>query len=326
MYSIKNLANVFFSCVTMVCAGSAAAQSTTASSGQGFPVKPLRIVTNAPGAASDFASRLIAQGLTESLGQQVIVDNRGNLAGALASKAPPDGYTLVLDGTSFWIGPLLRKTAYDPLRDFSAVALVTSSPNILVVHPSLPVRSVKDLIALATARPGELNYGTGTAGGSPHLAAALFSDMAGVSIVRIPYKGAGLAVNDLISGQVQLMFAIAASVTGHVKSGRLRALAVTGEQPSALFPGLPTVAASGLKGYESVALQGIFAPLKTPAAIIERLNQDIVKYLARADVKEKFFNAGTETVGGTPDQFASKVKSEITRLGKVIRDAGIRDE
>ncbi|MBI3939178.1 MAG: tripartite tricarboxylate transporter substrate binding protein [Betaproteobacteria bacterium] len=297
-------------------------------SGQAYPNKPIRIVAPEAGGGGDFAARLIALGLSGSLGQQVIVENRGGASGIIAgrtvAKAPPDGYTLLFYGSIFWIGALLQDVPYDPVADFSPITLATSSPNILVVHPSLPVNSVKELIALAKARPGELNYAS-TTGSTPHLAAELFKAMAGVNIVRIPYKGAGPALNDLIGGQVQLMFPVAAAVTPHVKSGRLRALAVTSVEPSELVRGLPTVAAT-VPGYESVQMTAMFAPAKTPATIINRLNQEIVQVLNRADVKEKFFNAGAKVVGGSPEQLMATMKSEMARLGKVIKDAGIRAE
>lgn len=294
-------------------------------SGQEYPAKPMRIVTPGIGGSSDFSARLIAQGLTVNLGQQVIVDNRptGVIPGEIVSKAPPDGYTLLLAGGSFFIGPLMQKTPYDPVKDFSPISLTTTQPNVLVVHPSLPVKSAKDLIVLARARPGALNYSMAGAGSSGHLAAELFKAMAGIDVVRINYKGAGAALSDLVAGQVHLTFATAGSVAPLIKSARLKALAVTSGQPSVLFPGLPTVAAAGLPGYETVSNLGIFAPAKTPDSIINRLHREIVRVLSRGDIKEKLLNAGTEAVGSSPEQFAATIKSEITRLGKVIRDAGI---
>ena len=203
---------------------------------------------------------------------------------------------------------------------------MTRSPSVLVVHPAVAAKSVKELIALARASPGELNYASGPTGVSNHLAAELFKAMAGVNLVRIPYKGGGPAVNALIAGEVQVSFPSAAGVTQHIRSGRLRALAITSAQPSVLFPELPTLAASGLAGYESEGLAGVFAPAKTPAVLINRLNQEIVRCLDRTDVREKFLKAGLETVGSSPQEFGAKIKSEITRLGKVIKDAGIRSE
>jgi tripartite-type tricarboxylate transporter receptor subunit TctC len=209
---------------------------------------------------------------------------------------------------------------------FSAITLVGSSPNILVVHPSLPSKSVSELLALAKAKPGELNYASPGAGGSSHLAAELFKAMGRVDILRIPYSSTGLALTALIAAQVQLMFPATGGAMPHVKAGRLRALAVTSAQPTALAPGLPTVAASGLPGYESVAPYGIFAPVSTPSAVINRLNQEIVRVLNAPDIKEKLFNAGIDVVASTPKQLAAAVEAETARMGKVIKEAGIRAE
>ncbi|MBI3938727.1 MAG: tripartite tricarboxylate transporter substrate binding protein [Betaproteobacteria bacterium] len=298
---------------------------------QSYPNKPIRIVTAEPGGANDLVARIIAHGISGPLGQQVIVENRGGASGIIAAqtvaKAPPDGYTLLLYASPLWIVPLMRSNMpYEPLSDFSPITWAASAPNILVVHPSLPVKSVKELIALARARPGELNFAIGGFGASPHLAAELFKALTGVNIVRINYRGGGPAVNDLLAGQVQLMFAAAGSVAPHIKSGRLRALAVTSAQPSALYPGLPTVAASGLPGYESASTYGIFAPAGTPATTINLLNLEIVRALNRADVKERLFGSGIETVGSPPEELTARMKSEMARLGKVIKDAGIRTD
>ena len=298
-----------------------------AASGQDYPGKPIRLLSPGPGGGADFVARFVAQGISAPLGQQVIVDNRpaGVIPGQVVSKAPPDGYTLLLNGNSFWIAPLMRDgIPYDPVKDFSPIALAVSSPNILVVHTSVPAKSVKELIALARARPGVLNYGSASAGGSVHLAAELFKFMAGVDIVRISYKTSGTSVTSLLAGEVDLMFGNAPPVIPHIKSGRLRALAVTTLKPSVLMPGLPTIADSGLPGFEVSSSYAFFAPARTPAAIIGRLNQEIVRFLARADAKKKFLATGVEPVGGTPEQLVATIKSEMTRMGKVIRAAGIR--
>ena len=210
------------------------------------------------------------------------------------------------------------------MRDFTPISGITIVPNVLVVHPSLPVKSVKELIALAKSRPGELNYAGGSAGTAPHLAAELFNYMAGVKIVRVEYKGNVGNVAAIMGGEVQLGFISAPSVAPQVKSGRLRALAVTSAQPSVLAPGLPSVAASGLSGFESVVLVGTFFPAKTPAAIVSRLNQEIVRVLRREDVKEKLLGAGVEVVASSPEQFSATIKSEMATVGKLIKDTGIR--
>lgn len=294
-------------------------------SAQAYPTKPVRLVVTGVGSGGDFAARLLAQGVTATLGQALIVDNRGsgNLPAEIVAKAAPDGYTLCLSAAPLWITPFLRKTAYDPLRDFAPVTLAISSPNILVVHPALPVKSVRDLIALIRAKPGALNYATSGIGASSFLAAELFKSMLRADMVRVNYKSGGLALTELISGQVQLMFANAGSVATHLQSGRLKALAVTSAKPSALMPGLPTIAAGGLPGYELVSVQGIFAPAGTPEAVITRLNREFIPFLRRADTREKFFAAGVEVIGGTPEELAATLKSEMARLGKVIQATGI---
>lgn len=295
-------------------------------SGQDYPNKSIRIVTAVPGGTGDVAARLIARGLSGSFGQHVIVDNRpsGVIPAEIVAKAPPDGYTLLFYTTALWILPLLQKAPYDPVRDFSPITLATNSPNILIVHPSVAANSVMELIALAKARPGELNYGSSGVGSSARIAAELFKAMAGVNFMHVPYKGSGLVIIALLGNEVQVNFAPAAAVAPHIKSGKVRALAVTSAQPSALFPGLPTVAASGLPGYEIVNRAGILAPAKTPAAIINQLNQEIVRFLNQAEVKEKFFGIGLEAAPGSPEQFAAQIKSEMTLTSKVIKDAGIR--
>jgi len=273
-------------------------------------------------------ARVLAQGLSASLGQQAIVENRtsGVVLGEIISKAPADGYTLLVTGNSFWLLPLLQEAPYDPIRDTTALTLAVVTPNIVVVHPSLPVKSIKDLIALARSKPDALNYASGITGAITHLAAELFKNMANVRIVRIPYKGAGPAVIDLLGGQMQLMFATSSSVEAHTRTGRLRSLAVTSAAPSALLPGLPTVAASGLPGYEAVTMTGALAPARMSAALVNRLNREMVQILNRPEVRSRLFDAGNEVVASSADEFLAAVKAEMTRMGKVIKDAGIRSE
>lgn len=290
---------------------------------QTYPVKPVRIITAAAGGGSDFATRLISTPLSTALGQQVIVDNRGVLAADIAAKAPPDGYTLLLSGSTLWLLPFMRENVASAVSDFTGITMATQTANILVVHPALPPRSVKDLIALAKARPGELNFATSGTGNSVHIAGELFKSMTGVNIVRVNYKGASQALTDLASGQTQLMFAVPGSVLPHVATGRLRALAVTSAQATPLAPGLPPVNAT-LPGYESVSYLAIFAPASTPETIVNRLNQEIVRVLMRSDVKDKFFTAGIDTVGGSPEALSALIKAEVNRMGKVIKAAGIR--
>lgn len=304
----------------------ALAPGASLAQGQPYPSKPVRIITASTGGSSDFTSRLIAPGLTERLGQQVIVDNRGNIGGEILARLPPDGYNLLIDGASLWIGPLVQKLPYDPLLDFVPVTIAVRAPNVIVVHPSLPVHSIKELVALAKARPGELNYGSGGIGGASHLPAELFKSQAGVNIVNVNYKGTGPAISALIGGEVHVMFANAAIASPHIRSGKARAIAVASQKPSPVFPDLPSFAASGLPGFEAGVVQGVVAPAKTPAALISRLNQDIVRVLNRADVKERHFTAGVETVASSPDELLTTMKSDIARWGKVIKDANIRVE
>jgi tripartite-type tricarboxylate transporter receptor subunit TctC len=297
--------------------------------GQDFPTKPLRIVTSSPGGGSDFTSRIIAAGLTRALAQPVITDNRVGdiIQGDLVTRALPDGHTLLVTGNSFWLVPFLFKGApWDPQRDFSAVSLAGTAPIVLLVQPAMPVKSVKDLIALAQAKPGVLNYGSAGTGGSLHLPAELFKSMTGVNIVRVDYKGTAPAVLAVLTGEVQLAFSTATGAAPHLASGKLRALAVTSAQPSALFPGVPTIAASGLPGFEALTMTAVFAPAKTPAPVINRLNQEIVRTLNQPEAKEKFLNIGVEVAASSPQALAATVKSEVAKWGKLISDLGIRPE
>jgi len=317
---------LIFRCIaaglTLVTAGMGVAHA------QEFPVKPIRIVTTGIGGGGDFVARLVGGGMSGPLGQPVIIDNRasGVIPGDIVAKAPPDGHTLLVGSNSLWIGPFFEKTPYDPLRDLAPISLTSSAPNILVVHPSLPVKSVRDLVALAKARPGELNYASSASGGSAHLAGELFKYLAKVDIVRIPYKGTTAATIDLTGGHVQLMFSTAATVAPLIKAGRLRALAISTAKPSAVFPGVPTVASAGVPGYETAQFTGIFATGRTPPAVINRLNQEVLRALASAEVKAKFLGAGVEPVGTTPQQLTDIMKSEVARIGRMIKESGMRAE
>ena len=299
--------------------------------GQSYPSRPIRVIIDEAGGGSDFVARLIAQGITGALGQPVIVENRGGggtISGELVAHASPDGHTLLVVAGTLWIGALLRKTSFDPIRELAPITLATATPNLLIVHPSVPANSVRELIALAKARPGTLNYSSGSSGGgSAYLAAELFKAMAGVDIVHVTYKGSASSVNAVLGNEVQMMFPNAALAVPHLKSGRLRALAVTTPEPSALFPDLPTVAAAGLPGYESVLYTGMFVPARTPPAIIGRLNQETVRFLNTTETKDRFLKAaGAEVIGSSPEKFAATIKSEMARVSKLIKDAGIRIE
>lgn len=303
----------------------AVAASVNLASAQNFPSKLIRIVTNGAGTSFDITSRIIAQGITAPLGQSVIVDNRANgvIASELVTNAPPDGHTLLVSGGILWIFPILQGKAYDPLKEFASVTLAALSPLLLVVHPSLPVKSVRELIAIAKAHPGQLNYASGATGSVNHLAGELFRTMSHVNIVRIGYKNATPALNDLIAGEVQFMFPVTGVVAQHLKTGRLRAVAVTSAERSALAPGLPTISESGLPGYESVSITAVLAPAKTPEAVIGRLNQEIVKVLTRPEVKQNFFNTGVESVGSTPQQLTQAMIKDMATMTKLVKDANI---
>ena len=300
----------------------------TAATAQDYPNKSIRIVTAEAGTMNDMATRMIAQGLTRNLKQQVVVENRGGYgSGAIQStaRAAPDGYTLLFWSGALWIGPLIQDLPWDVLRDFAAVAPAVNSPNLLVVHPALPVKSVKELVALALRRPGELNYGWASIGSSTHLAAEMFRSMAGVNITRINYKGGSGALTALMGGEVHLMFATA-SVKPYLTSGRLRALAIGSSRRSALAPCVPTIAESGVPGYVAVCLHGMFAPAKMPEALIARINQEVARALSRPEAREYFYNAGVEIMGGSAEEFAAMIVADMTKMERVIRDAGIRAE
>lgn len=292
-----------------------------------YPVKPLRIVTSEAGGGNDVPARIVAQGLTLALGQQVVIENRpsGVVPAEIVAKAAPNGYTLLFYNNALWTAPLIQTTPYDMLRDFTPVSAVARAVNVLVVNSALPAKSVAELIALAKTKPGGLNYGSSGTGASNHLAAEMFRTMAQIDIVRVNYKGAGPALTALIAGELQLMFPSAGAATPHVRAGRVKALAVTSAAPSALFPGLPAIAAT-LPGYESLAIYGVFAPAGTPPAIIVRLNTVIAQFLARADIQERFAAAGMDAAASTPGQLSASVQAEVARIGKVIRAAGIRGD
>jgi tripartite-type tricarboxylate transporter receptor subunit TctC len=293
---------------------------------QPYPSKTVRIFTPEIGSQSDLAARLIAKELQASLGQTVVVENRALVGVELAAQAPADGYTLLHYSNPLWIIPLFRSSvSWDVGRDFVPIAMTIVAPNMLVVHPSLPVKSVKELIALARARPGELNFGTSSTGSGNHVAGELFKSMAGVKIVRIAYKGGNSSLNALIAGEIHLSFPAAGTAMGHVKGGKLRALAVTSLEPSALAPNLPTMAASGLPGYESMSYTGMFAPVRTPAPLVSRLSQEVAQAVRVPAVRERLFNAGSEVVGSSPSETAATIKSEIARIRKLIADAGLRE-
>ncbi len=306
---------------------------TTWVAAQEYPSKPVRlIVPFAPGGGNDIVARAIAQQLSASLGRQFVVDNRagaGGVVGAeLAAKSPPDGYTLFLGGVgSHAVNPNLHaRLPYDPVKDFAAIALIASAPSVLVVHPSVPARSIEEFTALARANPGKLNFASNGNGSSAQLAAVLYESMAGVRMVHVPYKGLAPALADLLSGEVQLMFSSMVAIVPHIRTGRLRALAVTGKKRSPLLPEVPTLDESGLRGYQAGSWYGVLAPAGTPLQIVTKLNAEIVQALQQPEIRERLAAEGAEPVGGTPAEFAAHIEAELARVRKILRDGAVRME
>lgn len=296
--------------------------------GQDYPfAHPLRILTSQPGSGSDLVARILSERLVEILGQRAVVDNRGILAPEIAAKAAPDGYTVLFYSTPLWVSPLIHvMSQWDALRDFAPVTLAVNAPNLLAVHPSLPVTSVRELIARAKARPGELNYGSGSVGSSSHLAAELFDALAGVNMTRIPYRGVGPAMLGLLGAHVQVLFPSVESGLQYVRSGQIRALAVTSAKPTPLLPDLPTVAASGVRGYEADTPLGVFLPAGTAPQIVERLSKAITTALNTPEIRKLVVAQGTEVVGSSPADFAAWLKADVARWTKLIREKGMREK
>ena len=321
----RMLPTVMMLIATALAPGDAAAQS--------YPSRPIRqIVPFTPGGTTDILARTVGQKMTEALGVQVIIDNRpgaaGNIGAEAAAKAKPDGYTLLMGTLGVLaVNPALYiKLPYDPVRDFAPITLVAIVPNILVTNPSLPARSVKELIALAKSRPGEFKYGSTGAGGTPYLAVEYFKLMAGVELLEIPYKGAAPLATDLISGETALTISGIPTLLPHVKSGRLRALAVSSATRSAAVPELPTISEAGLPGYEVSTWYGVLAPAGTAREIIAKLNSVIVSGIKQPDVADRLTAEGAEPVGGTPEQYGELIRTEITRWAKVIKATGVKPQ
>lgn len=297
---------------------------------QTYPTKPIRIVVGfTPGGATDITARAVAQKLTESFGQQVLVDNRpgaaSNIGAESVARAAPDGYTMFLGSVSTSINPsLYAKLGYDPLRDFAAIALIANTPFLLVAHPSVPVKNVKELIAFARARPGELHYATAGAGSGAHLFMELFNSLTGVKSNPVPYRGAALAATDVIAGQVPLMFENIFTALPQSRAGKFRALAVSTAQRSAIAPEIPSVAEAGVPGYDANAWFGLVAPAATPREIITRLNAEVVKILQTPDMRERLRGLGATPGGGSPEQFATFLRDEVAKWAKVVKQAGVR--
>jgi len=298
----------------------------------GYPARAVRLITpSSPGSGVDIVARVYAQKMSDQLGQQVIVDNRAgagaNLGAEIAAKAPPDGYSLFINTPAHAINSsLYSRLNYNLTRDFLPVSLITTGQYIVVVHPSVPVRNIKELIALARARPGQLSYASGGPGNATHLAVELFNSMSQTRMLHVPYKGAGPALTDLMSGQVQLAFANLTAALPHVKSARLRALATTGEKRSATVPHLPTVSESGLPGYVVTSSYGILVPVGTPKEIIARLNAETVKAMAAPEMRERLAAEGADPKSSTPEEFGAYLRAEIDKWAKVVKAANVKAE
>jgi tripartite-type tricarboxylate transporter receptor subunit TctC len=308
----------------------ALAQNPSTGSGQAYPAKPIRVVVGqAPGGATDVVARLVAPRFGEYLGQPVVVENRtgaaGSIGAAFVAKSPADGYNLLVVSSSYAINPSLYKDLpFDPVKDLLPVTLIAEAPFLLVVHPSMPVHSVKELVAMAKARPGTLNFASGGNGSSGQLAGELFKYLAGINLVHIPYKGAGPALVDVIAGQVHMTFGSMLSTLGHVKNGRLRALGVTSAKRSAAAPDLPTIAEAGVKGYHRTTWYGLLAPAGTPASVVGKLVADMQKAVESPEVRNHLLGDGAEPVAGTPKQFQDFLASEMKSAREIMQRAGVR--
>jgi tripartite-type tricarboxylate transporter receptor subunit TctC len=318
--------------LSFALATAAPAEAATTSAAPGYPSRPIRvIVPQSAGGSTDLAARIVLQRISESMGQTFVVDNRpgaGSLNGTeTVAKSTADGYTLLAVAASFTINPSLhRDLPFDPIRDFVPITRFAALPHILVVHPTLPVKSVKELIVLAKAKPGELNYASSGVATSTHLATELFKYLTGTDMVQVPYKGGAPGMVGLLSGQVQLYFATISTALPHVKNGKVRALAVTTAKRSVVAPEYPTVAEAGVRGYEHASWVGMLAPARTAASIVATLNMEAVKALDREDVKSTLLRDGLETVGDSPQAFAMLIKAEVAKWFKVVRAAGIKPQ
>jgi tripartite-type tricarboxylate transporter receptor subunit TctC len=322
--------NAQYSLVAAFAAASAVAFTPTAWA-QNYPTKSVRIIAPfAPGGGTDFIARVAAQKLTEAMGQQFIVDNRpgagGSLGAELGAKSLPDGYTFTLIAGSYSVNPALFKLAFDPVNDITPVIQLSQGPFLIVATPSLPVKTAKDIIALAKAKPGNLLYASSGQGSITHLATELFADMAGIKMTHVPYKGTGPAIVDTISGQTQLLWGSIAPSTPHVKSGKLKAIAVSTMKRVEAFPDVPTVNESGLKGYDVILWHGLIAPKNLPRPILERVNGELNKILKNKEMQDKLAGDGVSAAGGTPEQFGTLIKRDIDTWRRVVQKAGIKAE
>lgn len=296
---------------------------------QNYPVKPIRFIVGfPPSGTNDFLARAVAPKMAEFLGQQVVVDNRGGastmIATELVARAAPDGYTILLNAPAHSTNPTLAKPNYDSVRDFAFISLVAESQNLLVLHTSIPSKTVKEFLAFAKQRPGEINYGTSGAGSTPHLSAELFQYMTGVKLVHVPYKGSGAGMVALLSGEISMYFANIPVAIQHVRNGRLRPIALSGTRRNQAVPGIPTLSESGLPGFDVTSWFGIAAPAKTPRPIVDQLNSAIVRAVNAPELRARFLDQGAEPVGNTPEQYTAFIEREIAKWAKVIKAAGIK--
>lgn len=308
-----------------------AAQPAAAQAPGAYPNKPIRFIVGfPPGGSNDIVARTLAPKLSEYLGQQVVVDNRGGANTAIASQlmvnSPPDGYTILMNAPGHTTNPALIKLGFDSVTDFAFITLIGQAPNLLVVHPSFPPRSVKELIAFSRKRPGEVNYGSSGIGTSVHLSAELFQYMTGVKWLHVAYRGGGPGLVALLSGEVSLYFGNVPTVVRQARAGKLRALAVSSLKRTAAAPDIPTVAESGVPGYEVTTWWGLSAPVKTPAAILERLYKETIRAVNAPDVRERLQGLGADIIGNTPEEYAAYIRNEIAKWDKVIKAAGIKGE
>jgi tripartite-type tricarboxylate transporter receptor subunit TctC len=299
---------------------------------QAYPTKPIRLVVSfPPGGTPDLQARIVTEKLAPRLGQQVVIDNRAGANGIVAmeivARAPPDGYTFIITTVGTWsVHPFLYKLSYDVLKDFAPVVHIATTPGVLAVHPSVPANSVKELIAVAMQNPGKLNYGSSGVGGFGHMSGELFGVMAKVKMTHVSYKGLAQVLTDIVAGHIQVSFNSALPTMPHIQAGRLRALATTGAKRMAILPELPTIAESGVPGYENSTWTAIGAPARTPRAIIQRVNQEINAVLQMRDIQERFAAGSSTITGGTPEQFHEYLKAELAKFGKLVKEAGIKGE
>ncbi|MGZ8203797.1 MAG: Bug family tripartite tricarboxylate transporter substrate binding protein [Burkholderiales bacterium] len=316
--------------VTLAVSSAANAQATYKEAA--YPTRPIRIVVPfPPGGTPDIQGRIMSEKLAPRFGQPVVIDNRAGANGIIGmeivARAAPDGYTMIMTTVGTWsVHPYLYKLPYDVLKDFAPVVNIASTPSVLLVHPSLPVTSVKDLIALAKQRPGEINYGSVGVGGFFHICAELFAFMTDIRMTHVPYKGGALALSDLIGGHIHTMFNSTIVAAPHIKSGKVRALATSGAKRAAVLPDLPTIAEAGVPGYEGTTWTAVGAPARTPRAVVDRVNREFNAVLQMPDVQERLAAGGSTVNGGTPEQFQAHLKSELAKYGKLVKAAGIKSD